>query len=252
MTLLRPINLGELLGDISAKQKVTAFQRMLLGVMEGVGRLRVIAPFAGDYTDMPINLSAPRRLLVSRNGQQLIALRQRLVEATTRDVELDLVDGEVELTGTVAFFLESERRLVVSLFGVSELAQLHVSKGDVIEDLRFVIAHPESLITEMAQTKGFECAAQITANYCHSAEVLIDHSDQCGIRGDLGFGAGSGVDRSSLIEVATDLIDNADDVQRLGDRRGGSADICRRDGCLEHIERSAAIAQLEIGSAQPA
>src|SRR2546423_15593067 len=105
MTLLRPINLGELLGDISAQQKVTAFQRMLLGVMEGVGRLRVIAPFAGDYTDMPINLSAPRRLLVRRNGQQLIALRQRLVEATNRDVVMDLDDGEIEVTGKGALFL---------------------------------------------------------------------------------------------------------------------------------------------------
>src|SRR5256885_15666783 len=136
MTLLRPINFGELLGDIRPQQQVSALEGVVFGLMEAVSGLRVIATLPRYDTDMAINLAAPRRLLVSGNCQQLIALHQCLVEPTPCDVQLHLVDCEVELAGAVTLLLERARRLVVSLFRVTQLSELHVCEGDVIEDLR--------------------------------------------------------------------------------------------------------------------
>ena len=50
-----------------------------------------------------------------------------------------------------------------------------------------MIAHPQSLIPEVTQTKRLEGGAEVTANDRHGAEVLIDHRDEGGITGKLRF-----------------------------------------------------------------
>ena len=77
-----------------------------------------VASFARDHADVPKDLGPPRRPSVGRNGQQLLALDHRLVIPPPRDIELNLVDGEIELASVIAFLLEGDGSLVVGGFSV--------------------------------------------------------------------------------------------------------------------------------------
>ena len=88
-----------------------------------------------------------------------------------------------------------------------------------------MIAHAESLVSEVAQSKCLECAAKIAADHCHRAQILIDHGDESAVAGELRLAARRRIDRGSLIKLTPHLIDDADDVERLGDRRRRSDDV---------------------------
>src|SRR5205085_11323316 len=120
MPLLRPVNFCELLGYIRAQQQVAAFERVLLRFPQVLGSLTEIAFLAGNYTNMPKDLSAPWRWIVSVDGKEFLALRESFIEAASRDIELNLVDREVQLPGMIAVFLESLSGQVVGNLSVLE------------------------------------------------------------------------------------------------------------------------------------
>src|SRR5437868_1696466 len=194
-----------------------------------------IAALPSDDTDVSEDFSAPRRCIVGRNRQQPFALGKCFIEATSRDVELNLVDGEIELTGSISVFFERLRGKVVGALGVAELTKLHVGERDVVENLGLVVAHAQRLVAEVAESKSFESGAQISSNHGDGAEVLVDHRDEGTVARELRLGASGLVNRGGLIQVAADLVDDTDYVERLCDRWGGANEVCRGQIGRAHV-----------------
>ena len=151
----------------------------------------------------------------------------------------------------VAFFLEAARCFVVRRLGVGELAELLVRERDVVEHLCFVIAESERLVAKLAQTKGFESCAQITANQFDGAEVLIDHRYQSAVSGQFSLGTRCLVHSRGLIEIAGDLVHDSNDVESLRNRGWRAEGVSGCDRCFEDVERGASVPLLEICPAQP-
>src|SRR2546423_8330871 len=198
---------------------------MLLGFPQILRSISEVSTLAGNHAHVPKDFAAPRRRIVAVNGEEFLALRESFVEPPGSYIELNFVDGEIELTGAIAFFFERLGRQVVRGLGVIELAELHIGERDVVEYLGFVVPHSEGLITEMTQAKRLERGTEITADNCDGAQVLIDHGDESTIAGQLRLRAGCLIDRGSLIEIPADLIDDTDDVERLCNRWRGANDI---------------------------
>ena len=115
-----------------------------------------------------------------------------------------------------------------------------------------MIAQAERLVSEVTEAERFERSAQVAADHCDGAEILIDHGDEGAVARDLRLGARRRVNRRSLIQVAAYLVYDAHNIESLrnGARR---ADDIRGSNCsFENVEGGAPVSLLEVRAAEPA
>src|SRR2546423_14413588 len=103
MPLLRPVNFCQLLRHIGAQQQVAAGERMLFGFSQIFRSLSKLAALAGNDPNMPKDFSAPGRRIVAVNGEQLLALRESLVEAAGGGIKPNFFVGKIERGRASAF-----------------------------------------------------------------------------------------------------------------------------------------------------
>ena len=87
---------------------------MLFRLQKVLSSTRKITALTSNYSDMPVDFAAPRRSFVFGDREKLLTLGKRFVEATGCDVQLDFVDGQIQLPSTISVFLEGARGFVVS------------------------------------------------------------------------------------------------------------------------------------------
>src|SRR6185436_1897567 len=72
-----------------------------------------------------------------------------------------------------------------------------------------------------------------------------------GVGSELRIGTRRGVNGGRLVQIAADLVDNADHIQSLGYRRGRADDVCRRYRRLENVQCRTPVSLFQISATQP-
>ena len=70
MTLLRPVNLSELFGDVRPQKQVAAIYGEIFSAQKTVSCPGKVSALAGDDADVAMHLTPPRRLFFRSNVQQ--------------------------------------------------------------------------------------------------------------------------------------------------------------------------------------
>ena len=252
VSLLGPIELRQLLGDVGLEKYVVTFLRAFAGAPQVFGCLDVIAALAGDHSDVPKNFAAPGRGNFARKSEQHVDAFLSFVVAAGGDTKLNLVQRDVHFVGVIVLFSKRLRRFRVGAFGFLELTKVGVGETDVVENRRRLITHAERLVARQASLIRFERFVNVASDAGDGAEILVDHGHRLGILGGFRRGSRLPIHQLGAVEVAARLVDDGDYVERLSDFRWRTS-LCRsRNRCLQYIHRRAAIPLFQIHASQPA
>src|SRR5215210_3231703 len=104
--LLGPIELRELLGDVSLEEHILSLLSAFPGAAQIFSRFDVVATLARNDADMPEDFPAPRRRDLARQREQHFHALLGLVIAACRDAKLNLIESDVHLVGMIVLLAE--------------------------------------------------------------------------------------------------------------------------------------------------